>query len=1008
MNPRKPVAVLCGALLLGLVLAAAPAVAQLESLEIGQQKLADPEDAATAPLDRLMPVDPSILVGELDNGLRYFIRQNGYPANRAEIRLVVKAGSVLEDDDQQGLAHVVEHMAFNGTEHFEKQRLVSTLESFGMRFGAHINASTSFDETIYKLTIPTDRQEILDNAFLILQDWAGGVTFDPEEIEKERGVVIEEWRLGLGAGARVRDIQFPVLFQGSRYAERLPIGTLESLEDFGREELVRFYGDWYRPDLMAVIAVGDFDKQAIEGRIRATFGQLEMPEDPRERPVYDIPEHEATRFAIATDPEVPRAVLEVYHKLPLREQGTHATYRRTIVENMYHSMFNRRLREVATQPHPAFLAAQSSQGIFVPTREVYILGAAVRESDVDRGLEALFGEAERVERFGFTETEMEREKSQLLRTFESIYLERDRQESELFAEEFQRAFLEGESVPGIEYEWALYQRFVPEIELEEIDRVGQRFLQEDNRVVLVTAPDSAADELPSEDRLLAVLESASEVRVTPYVDTVTDSPILEDTPDPGEIVAERHIEEIDVTEWELSNGAKVVIKPTDFREDQVLFRATSPGGTSLASDDEYVPAITAVQAVSASGWGEFSPRALTNLLADKVVQVDPRIGVFDEGFTGGGSPRDVETLFKLVHLKFTEPRAEPATFRLMTGQMRENLQNRDVSPEAAWQQELRRTLTQDHPRRRPFTAEMVDEMDLWDSYAFYQERFADASDFTFVFVGNVEPDTLRPLAERYLATLPATDREETWRNEGVEYPEGVVERVVRRGLEPKSLTSIVFTGPLPESARSEGEPGESAGVAEGSSGDEPAGGNTGEEGAGDAGGQPGPDDNDTLANPDVMDALAQVLQVRLREVLREDLGGTYSVQISGSTSRIPDPEYSVQITFSSDPERLDELTEVVFHEIELLKEAGVEPQEVANVKAALRRDLELARDENGFWLSQLVSAYRTGRDPREVLDRGDSIEALTPELVHEAARAYFDTDRYVQVSLLPEEGTTRD
>jgi zinc protease len=931
---------------------------------------ADPAVAASAPLPAVMPVDPSIIIDELDNGLRYFIRENPYPAGRADLRLVVRAGSLLEDDDQLGLAHFVEHMAFNGTERYAKQALITALESFGMRFGAHINAYTSFDETVYMLHVPTDQDVIIDTAFEILEDWAVGLSFEDEEIAKERGVVIEEWRLGLGAGSRVRDIQFPILFGGSRYAERLPIGTLESLQGFDPDAARRFYRDWYRPDLMAVIAVGDFDKEDIERRIRDGFGELENPDEPRPRPLYDIPEHEETRFAIATDPEAQYSQVQVFHKQPIRGQGTHASYRQTIVENLYTSMLNRRLTELAQQPEPPFLGAGASQGIFVPTREVFMIGCAVADGGLERGLRAVLDEAGRIAQQGFTATEFEREKASQLRSFERIYTEKATQPSELFVEEFQRAFLENESVPGIDYEWALYQRFMPEITLAEVNAVGGPWVSSRDRVVLVTAPQKEGLELPTEEELMAVLESAGMGPLGRYVDTVTSAPLLPYAPDPGSIVAETEHEDVGVHEWELSNGVRVVLKPTRFREDQVLFRAVSPGGTSLVADEEHVAALTAVNMVSASGFGNFSPREITNMLAGKVVNVSPFINQLEEGFEGIASPRDLETLFQLLHLKFNFPRADPGTFELITEQMRASLANDNATPEEAFQNELRRTLTQDHFRRRPFSAALVDEMDLQASYDFYLERFADAGDFTFVFVGNFELEAIRPLVLQYLGSLPSIDRDETWRDEGVTYPRGVIKKTVRKGVEPKSLTNIYFTGTPPESATDSG-------------------------------------DEERTAAGRARAAMASILETRLREVLREDLGGTYGVQVRQSGQRIPHPEYAISIAFGSDPGRADELTGFVFAEIERLKESGPTLQEIDIVKAQMRRSFETSTNENGYWLAQLVSTYRDDGDPSDILDYLETLDAITQESVREAANTYFDLDNYVQIVLLPEEGVVR-
>jgi len=919
--------------------------------------IADPAAGATAPLAAPMPLDPLITVGELENGLRYWIRENSYPEKRAELRLVVRVGSLQEDDDQLGLAHFVEHMAFNGTKNFPKMELVKALESFGMRFGAHVNASTSFDETIYFLQIPTDRQDIIDTAFQILEDWAHDLALDEDEIDKERGVVIEEWRLGLGAGSRVRDRQLPVLFADSRYTERLPIGKVEVLESFPHEAVRRFYRDWYRPDLMGVIVVGDMDTETVKAKIEQHFSGIPRVEGSRERTYTTLPDHEGTQFSIVTDKEATNSIVEFFQLQPLRRQAYHGSYRRSMVEGLFSRMFNRRLTEQAQQPNPPYIGARASQDIFIPTAEAFVLGAATPDGGVVEGLGAAFRELERVARYGFTQTELDRDKRQLLRRFESIYTEREDQESTQFAEEFTRAFLEGESTPGIDYEWALYERFMPGITLEDVNAVGERWLRDNNRVVLVTTPEKEGLELPTEEELLTAIERADRGRIRRYVDTTTDRPLLDEIPTAGEIVEESTVAELDLTIWELSNGARVVLKPTDFRQDQILFRGFSPGGTSLAEDDDYVAASSAVQVVAASGFGGLSARQITNMMADKVVNVRPFVSPLEEGVSGSASPRDIESLLQLTYLTFTEPRADDGIFNLIREQMRASLANRDVSPDVAFQETLQRTMSQDHPRRRPISVELLEEMDLGKSFDFYMDRFADASDFTFVFVGNVDVEVLRPLVATYLASLPTIDRDETWRDEGVVLPKGIIRKEVRRGIEPKSQTALVFSGDLEYES---------------------------------------PEEN-------ALGALAEILQTRLREVMREELGGTYGVRVAGSADNRPTEQYSISIRFGSDPDRAEELTGVVLEEIERIRTTAPEEQELRNVQEGFRRQYELSLKENGFWLGQLLNAYRHGKDPKEILDYEETISEITPEIVRESAALYFNLDNYVQVSLLPEE-----
>lgn len=908
-------------------------------------------------LDQILPLDPLVKVGTLDNGLRYYIRQNSRPEKRAELRLVVNAGSVLEDDDQRGLAHFVEHMAFNGTKNFPKQQLIDYLERVGMRFGPDLNAYTSFDETVYMLQVPTDSTEILRTAFRILEDWAHEVSFKPDMIAGERGVVIEEWRLGRGAEARMLDQQFPILFRGSKYAERLPIGDRSVLETIDRDALVRFYRDWYRPDLMAVIAVGDFDPQAIEALIRAHFSGLRPAEHPRPRETFPVPDHAETLVAIATDHEATDARVSIYYKQPLRrDANTYGGYRRLLIERLYNTMLNNRLFELTRQPDPPILYGSSGQGKLIRSKEVYVLGAGVEETGIQRGLATLLEEAERVARHGFTTSELDRTKRQLARWLQSAYAEREKTNSATYAYEYVRAFLEHEPIPGIELEHTLHEELLPGIRIEEVNRLAREWLNDRNRVILVNAPEKAGLHVPTEEELLATFAAVKHADIGPYEDDIDNAPLVDPEPVPGRIVAEETVEELNVSIWHLSNGATVILKPTDFKADEILFRAESPGGTSLASDEDYVAASTAADVVSAGGLGRFSLVELQKKLADQAVNLSPGIGPLYEGVSGSASPEDVATMFQLTYLTFTAPRRDSAAFLAYKAQMNAFLTNRGASPDAAFSDTLKVTLAQHHFRARPSTVAVYEEMDLDKSFEFYRDRYADASDFTFVFVGNFAADSLRSLTERYIASLPAAGRKELWRDVGMRPPTGIVERVVRRGVEPRSRTYIVFTGPFEY----------------------------------------------TRENRHLIRSLSEVLQIKLREKLREDLAGTYGVSVSAVPERDPVPSFSLTVNFSAAPERLEELTEVVFSEIDSMQVNGPRPGDVAKVKEAQRRSLETNLRQNGYWLYQLLFANRFRTDPRDILTYERLIDKLDVEMLREAAREYLPRDNYVRVSLYPE------
>jgi zinc protease len=922
----------------------------------GVQEKAAQIQVQTVSLDQTLPVDSQITLGKFDNGLRYYIRVNTKPENRAELRLVVNAGSVLEDDDQRGLAHFVEHMSFNGTKHFAKQELVKFMESIGMRFGPSLNAYTSFDETVYMLQIPMDKPDVMKTAFLILEDWAHNLTFDPAEIDKERGVIVEEWRLRRGASARMQDKQFPILLKGSRYAERLPIGEKQIIESFKHETLERYYTDWYRPDLMAVIAVGDFDKSVVESLIKQHFASLPAASTPRLRPTYDVPDHPETLYAIATDKEATTTSVAVYNKLPLLDPTTVGAYRQKIVEQLYTGMLNRRFSELAQKPDPPFLNAMSGRGLFVRSKEASILNALVKEGGIERGLEALFTESERIARFGFTPTELERQKRDALRSFERLNAEKDKQESQLFASEYIRNFTQREPIPGIAYEYELNKRFLPEITLDEINKLGKAWTGDRSRVVMVSTPQKEGLSVPDELKLAAVIKTAAGKEIKPYVDTVGDQPLLDKLPEPGKIIKTGMKEAFGITEWELSNGVKVVFKPTNYKQDEIVFRALSPGGTSLASDKDYIPASTASQVIAGGGLGKFNAIELRKVLSGKVASARPYISETEEGLSGSASPKDLETMFQLIYLTFTEPRADATIFGVLTAQMKALLANMKASPEMAFGETLQTTLYQNHYRARPMTPEIVDEMNLEKSFAFYRDRFADASDFTFIFVGNIDLEAMKPLVEKYLGALPSIHRNETWKNVGINPVKGVVQKTVKKGIEPKSQAAIVFTGPFRYD-----RPQQTA-----------------------------------------IRALSLVLDTKLRETLREELSGTYGVSVMASYTKIPDEKYSFMINFGCNPARTDELIKAIFREIENLKTNGPSEKQVNDTREALLREYETSMKQNNYLLTQIYSGYQLHEDLKYLFDLPEYLKTLSAAMIHEAARTYLNTGNYVQVTLFPE------
>jgi zinc protease len=569
------------------------------------------------PQPAAIPLDPEVRRGTLENGLTYYIRVNRKPEKRAELRLAIDAGSVLESDEQRGLAHFVEHMAFNGTKNFEKQELVNYLERIGMRFGPDVNAYTSFDETVYMLQVPTDDPKIVETAFQILSDWAGNVSFEDAEIDKERGVVIEEWRLGRSASGRIRDKQFPLLFHGSRYAERLPIGKKETLETAPPEQLRKFYRDWYRPDLAAVVAVGDFDPDRIEALIRQNFRGLPRAKNKPARTQHDIPDHAETLTSVVTDPEATSVSVQVQYKRPPVKLETIADLRQLLIDGLYHGMMNARLRELGRAADPPYQFAYAGSGSLGRTKSSYILTAQVRNGGVERGLTTLLTEARRVEQHGFAETELERAKVSFLRGLDRAFEERDKQESSRFASQYVQHFLDDDPAPSIEWRRDLYRELIPGVGIAEVNARADQWITDANRVILVSGPDKKEAQIPDEKKLMAVFHEAEQLAVTPWVDRVRNEPLVAQTPTPGSIVEEKQFPEVGVTRWKLSNGAVVLFKPTDFKNDEVLIRGWSPGGYSLATDAIHRSAMRASEIVSQMGLGKFDAIELGKALTGR-------------------------------------------------------------------------------------------------------------------------------------------------------------------------------------------------------------------------------------------------------------------------------------------------------------------------------------------------------------------------------------------------------
>ena len=908
-----------------------------------------------------------VVRGTLSNGMSYYIRHNEEPRERAQIALAVKAGSVHEEEDQRGLAHFAEHMAFNGTERFAKQEIIEYLESIGSTFGADLNAYTSFDETLYFLEIPTDDPEITETAFQILSDWAYAVSFDPEEVDLERGVVLEEWRLSQGFNSRLQDNLLSLLFGSSRYADRAPIGLTEIIENAPVERLIEYYERWYRPDLMAVVAVGDFDIDEIEAKIKQHFApppegeatqQRATVAPSTERPTFDVPGYDDTRIEVFTDAESPGSQFILIRNLAPDKGQDLSAFRRYVLESLAFMMLDARLFERTQSADPPYLWASSGRSAYVQSLDILTFQAWVEPDGIEAGLGAVLEEMQRVRQHGFTESELAREKSNLLSSVESAYKQRDQRPLGNLVDEYVDHFFSGTPVPGIEAEWELYQEVLQQISLSEFGEVAETWTQPGNTGLLVVRPEETESNSDANltEATLAQIEGAPALAVDPYADDVGDVPLLATIPTPGSITAEEQIESIDAVKWTLSNGITVLAKQTDFKNDEVVFRSFSPGGHSLVSDDDHVSALHAAQLVSESGAGPHNSVTLDKLLAVMRVSVSPYIGELFEGFRGSASPEDMETLFQLITLYSADPRVDPASFSNYESRLRSVAEFNAAEPDSVLFDTVNALLAQNHFRDRPLTVELLDELSMERAQAVYGDRFADLSDSTFVLVGAFDWDDLRSLTATYLASLPSTGRAEQWQDHGVDPPPGLEDHVVRSGTEPRSNTVLVFAGDM-EWSRQE-----------------------------------------NLA----LDVAGEVLGIRLRERVREQLGGTCSIRVSAGGSSLPDHEYLAYVIFGSDPTRVEELFAEVIAEIDWLREGG-EQSYLDTVKELMRTSRVEQLRENGFWIGQIQAAAQRSESFTEITGFDERLEALTLEEVAAAAQRYLTTDRYLRVVLFPVE-----
>ena len=901
--------------------------------------------------------DPEIAAGQLDNGLTYYVYENDEPEDVAYLRLVIRAGSLQEDDDQQGLAHFVEHMAFNGSANFDFGEIKNFFESIGMEYGPHLNASTGYDETIYYLKIPTDNPAHIKKSMLVLADFAGEVSFKEQAFENERKVVVEEWRASLGSSERQLEKLIQISFENSKYALRNPIGKVDLIKTFDPQRARDFYYEWYRPELMAVIAVGDFEKENIVSLIKEHFSPLTNPTQARPREVYSVPLTTKDSVHFVTDTEETTTSLQVLFNHKAKLLRTQGDYRDYVVLGIYIYLLNQRLSEIDMQKDPPFAVAEIYVEELTPKNTEYALAFIPMNNDFERGFEAILTEINRARQHGFLNSELERIKDGYLSYYQGIYDNRDDQDSAFFLEYFIDSVVSKEAITSIDFDYELIKAILPTITTEDLKKITDQWFLDEGRKIVIIAPEKNLDSLPTHDDLLSLLNQSSQNKLAVYEeDDVTQRPLLEVSPVPSKIIYEKYHQQLDTTEWRLANGVRVILKPTVFKKNSITFSAQSPGGTSLASDELFVSADFAIDVVTYSGVGNFNAIELNKKLSGKNLYIEPNIFDLSEGMSGSSTVEDLPTLFELIYLYFTAPRFDDDDFENYKNYIREILLDRQLDPEQVFSDLYTSKLYDNHYRVRPWTLELLEEIDYEQAFQFYKERFDNAGDFTFYFVGSFDLETVRPLVETYLGGLPSTVKRENWKDRNVDYFKGIHSDTLRMGLEPKSTTSLIYTGPFEYNIR----------------------------------------------NRLNFDAMERMLNIRLNETITEKIGGAYSIEAYGWIDKYPNPSYVFNIYFNSDPDQQKKIIEAIEQEIENLQENGFGQSYLDKVNKQMLQKYQEEYKTNDFWIWNL-EFYDWIKEPySNIYSKEQLHQQRTLKEIVNLARKTFIKRNYMSLSHLPE------
>lgn len=913
-------------------------------------------------LNAPVPIDPEIRTGVLVNGLTYYIRHNQEPKERASFYIIQNVGAILEDDSQDGLAHFLEHMAFNGTKHFPGKEVISSLEKHGIAFGRNINAYTAQDETVYNISnVPVGPEGLMDTCLLILHDWSNFLLLEEEEIDSERGVISEEWRTRRDANFRTRSKTMPALLNNSKYAERDVIGELPVIQGFEYDELRRFYHDWYRTDLQAIAVVGDFDAAEMEQKVIELFSKIPAVDNPKERYEVSIEPKAETTFALALDRENPQSSVAMYvrHEATPSADKNHNTLKTNYMRSLIRIMIGTRISELLQKGNPPFINGSVRFSDYPRTVSLMSLSTTAKENEEAIAFEAILTEVERVKRFGFTEGELGRAKTSVLLSYENYYKQRDKISHDSYCKEIARLYLENDPMPGIEYEFEFVKEIIPSITNEELSAYFISQYTDENRVVIVSGPEKDGVKHLTEEEAFAIIEKVeNDNEITAYIDEVVSSSLVESLPVEAKVVSEKMLADLGAVEWTLSNNTKVVYRYANYNKNQVALSSYSKGGSSLYGVSDLPTVNMTADFASAFGVGNYDAISLQKALTGKSVNVNVGISGLSESIAGTCRTEDFETMMQLAYLHFEQPRFDEEAYNALMARYKAFVSNMGNDPKKIMSDSLRAIRSNYHERNLVFDAEYLEKVSFERMKEVYLERFSNASDFTFFIVGDIEEETAKELVTKYLGAISSSNEQENWVDNKVNSPEGITKKTIPLKMsEPKATVQIFYNNKLAY----------------------------------------------TPENRIGLSYISAILRLRYTESIREKEGGTYGVGVKTSMSKNPKSKGNITIQFDCDPDRADDLIPLVYAEIDKMLEIGSSSEDIEKTRQNILKSRAESKEKNSYWMNNIRGYYINGTNMALPENYEDVVESMSAKDIKKLAKKFFIKADQIEVVFVPQE-----